>query len=114
MMRTRRPLVLISAIVVTIAAVLGDLRILNAWGAHGHTISGAAAARALPREMPKFFRNAADQLAYLTPEPDRWRNRGEAAAFSACFDIPIWSERRDKQVVATTLVSILACVFDQS
>ncbi len=78
MMRTRRPLVLISAIVVTIAAVLGDLRILNAWGAHGHTISGAAAARALPREMPKFFRNAADQLAYLTPEPDRWRNRGEA------------------------------------
>lgn len=77
-MRTRRPFVLISAIVVTMAAVLGDLRVLNAWGAHGHTISGAAAARALPKEMPKFFRNAADQLAYLTPEPDRWRNRGEA------------------------------------
>ncbi len=70
-------MVLVSTIVVAVAAV-GERPILNAWGAHGHIISGAAAARALPNEMPKFFRNAADQLSYLTPEPDRWRDRGEA------------------------------------
>lgn len=78
MMRPRQSLILVSAILVAIVAVPGDLRIVNAWGAHGHVISGAAAARALPEEMPKFFRDAADQLAYLNPEPDRWRNRGEA------------------------------------
>lgn len=49
-----------------------------AWGAHGHTVSGKAAAVKLPKEMPKFFRNASDQLAYLNPEPDRWRDRAEA------------------------------------
>lgn len=49
-----------------------------AWGAHGHTISGKVAATKLPKEMPKFFRSASDQLAYLNPEPDRWRDRAEA------------------------------------
>ena len=49
-----------------------------AWGAHGHTISGKAATMKLPPEMPKFFRKASDQLAYLNPEPDRWRDRAEA------------------------------------
>ena len=34
-----------------------------------------AAAAGLPAEVPAFFRDAADQLAYLNPEPDRWRNR---------------------------------------
>lgn len=28
--------------------------------------------------MPKFFRRAADQLSYLGPEPDRWRDAEEA------------------------------------
>ncbi len=49
-----------------------------AWGAHGHTIAGKAATLKLPKEMPKFFRKASDQLAYLNPEPDRWRDRTEA------------------------------------
>lgn len=34
-----------------------------------------AAGVILPRQMPEFFREATDQLAYLNPEPDRWRSR---------------------------------------
>lgn len=45
------------------------------WGADGHQMAGRAAAETLPGEVPAFFRDAADQLAYLNPEPDRWRNR---------------------------------------
>jgi hypothetical protein len=47
------------------------------WGEVGHRITGEAAAAALPSDMPAFFRNAAPQLAYLNPEPDRWRSRQE-------------------------------------
>ena len=50
----------------------------NAWGQLGHELSGRAAAMALPNEMPKFFRNAKDQLSYLNPEPDRWKSRDES------------------------------------
>jgi hypothetical protein len=47
------------------------------WGPKGHEMAGRAAAIKLPEEMPRFFRKAADQLAYLSPEPDRWRDRVE-------------------------------------
>lgn len=47
------------------------------WGEVGHRIIGEAAARALPAEMPAFFRNAVADFAYLNPEPDRWRDQGE-------------------------------------
>jgi len=50
----------------------------KAWGEHGHRIAGQAAALKLPNAMPEFFREASDQLAYLNPEPDRWRDRIEA------------------------------------
>ncbi|MEX2526614.1 MAG: hypothetical protein WEA09_03155 [Gemmatimonadota bacterium] len=43
------------------------------WGAHGHELAARAAATDLPAAMPAFFRNAAAQLEYLNPEPDRWR-----------------------------------------
>ncbi|MDP2958782.1 MAG: hypothetical protein Q8N53_20325 [Longimicrobiales bacterium] len=45
------------------------------WGAKGHEMAAWAAASALPEEMPGFFRQAAGHLAYLNPEPDRWRSR---------------------------------------
>ncbi len=48
------------------------------WGPKGHEMSGRAAALKLPEEMPRFFRKSVDQLAYLSPEPDRWRDRVEA------------------------------------
>jgi hypothetical protein len=57
----------------------------RAWGEAGHKLSGRAAATALPKEMPKFFRKATNQLEYLNPEPDRWRSRVHSemdAAFS--------------------------------
>ncbi|MDX6695808.1 MAG: hypothetical protein QOF02_3411 [Blastocatellia bacterium] len=47
----------------------------RAWGEAGHKLSGRAAATDLPKEMPKFFRQATAQLEYLNPEPDRWRSR---------------------------------------
>ena len=73
---------------------LGAPRALDAWGAHGHTISGQAAATRLPDDMPKFFREAARQLAYLNPEPDRWRGAGmkeldEAFRYDHYLDLEI-------------------------
>ncbi len=49
------------------------------WGEAGHRITAQAAVAALPDDMPAFFREAGPQLAYLNPEPDRWRNRQEGA-----------------------------------
>jgi hypothetical protein len=48
------------------------------WGEHGHTIAARAAVAALPAGMPAFFRDAGEQLAYLNPEPDRWRGGTES------------------------------------
>lgn len=51
---------------------------VQGWGLEGHVIAGRAAAMKLPEEAPKFFRKAVDQLGYLNPEPDRWRDRVES------------------------------------
>ena len=62
------------------------LAFLARWGAVGHLLIGGAAATAVPADMPQFFRASTDQLAYLDPEPDRWRNHADTAmdgAFSA-------------------------------
>jgi hypothetical protein len=63
-----------------------------AWGEHGHRLSGKAAGTRLPKEMPGFFRKAADQLEYLNPEPDRWRSKvmlemNEAFAYDHFLDL---------------------------
>lgn len=49
------------------------------WGMNGHEMAARAAVRALPDGMPAFFRAAGDQLVWLDPEPDRWRNRERRA-----------------------------------
>ena len=49
----------------------------DAWGEAGHRMIGLAAAQAVPADMPDFFKQAGAQLAYLNPEPDRWRDRVE-------------------------------------
>jgi hypothetical protein len=46
------------------------------WGANGHEMAARAAVASLPSAVPAFFRAAGDQLAYLNPEPDRWRVTG--------------------------------------
>lgn len=49
------------------------------WGADGHRLTARAALRALPAGMPAFFTDAADELVWLNPDPDRWRDRAEGA-----------------------------------
>jgi hypothetical protein len=49
------------------------------WGPEGHSWINLVAAQKIPREMPLFFRQATDELAYLGPEPDRWRNLSEGS-----------------------------------
>jgi hypothetical protein len=49
------------------------------WGNEGHMMINRVAAEKLASDMPGFFRNAAEQLAYLGPEPDRWREKTELA-----------------------------------
>jgi len=50
---------------------------LSAWGDAGHRLTGLAAAQRMPADAPAFFRNASQQLSYLNPEPDRWKDRAE-------------------------------------
>ncbi len=45
------------------------------WGADGHRMAARAAVETLPEGMPAFFLRAMDQLIWLNPEPDRWRDR---------------------------------------
>lgn len=45
----------------------------HAWGAKGHQMQARAALRGLPAEVPAFFRQASDEMAFLISEPDRWR-----------------------------------------
>jgi hypothetical protein len=68
----RTPLVVAAALAA--AAVPANVM---PWGEPGHLISGAAAAAALPVDMPQFFRDASGDLTYLNPEPDRWRDSYE-------------------------------------
>ncbi len=47
------------------------------WGVEGHVFVNEAAAQKIPDTMPAFLRAASDQLGYLGPEPDRWREMSE-------------------------------------
>ena len=49
----------------------------QAWGDEGHRWINQVAAAHLPSDMPEFFRNAGPRLAFLGPEPDRWRDSKE-------------------------------------
>jgi hypothetical protein len=74
MSRVKRACV-ICMLVAVASALLWQPRAAHAWAEFGHKLSGRAAATELPKEMPKFFRKATNQLEYLNPEPDRWRSR---------------------------------------
>ena len=45
------------------------------WGLQGHEMAARAAVETLPDAVPDFFRDAVDELVWLNPEPDRWRDR---------------------------------------
>jgi hypothetical protein len=53
------------------------------WGNEGHVYVNRVAAQKIPAEMPRFLRHAVAELAYLGPEPDRWRNPSEYALKNA-------------------------------
>lgn len=54
------------------------------WGETGHLMAARAAVEILPPEMPAFVRAAGERLAWLNPEPDRWRSR-ELGAMDQAF-----------------------------
>lgn len=55
-------------------ASVGDLL---GWGDEGHRYINIVAVGKLPADMPAFFNNAAKRIAFLGPEPDRWRDSNE-------------------------------------
>lgn len=80
MSRLRSALVVsvLTAATLAAAAPTAQARLAAArWGEEGHAMIGRVAADKLPASMPAFFREAAPQLSYLNPEPDRWRQSRE-------------------------------------
>lgn len=55
----------------------------GAWGNEGHTAINRVAAQKIPESMPAFLRRAVIEIAYLGPEPDRWRSPSEFALKNA-------------------------------
>ena len=53
------------------------------WGNEGHTCVNQVAAQNIPSSMPGFLRQAVNEIAYLGPEPDRWRSPSEFALKNA-------------------------------
>src|SRR6202451_2500124 len=51
----------------------------GAWGNEGHTAINRVAGQKIPADMPSFLRRAVTEIAYLGPEPDRWRSPSEFA-----------------------------------
>jgi hypothetical protein len=51
------------------------------WGSNGHTYINHVAAEKIPASMPKFLRtkSTVERIAYLGPEPDRWRDGAPSA-----------------------------------
>ena len=66
-----------------IALVLMQSEVAFAWGNEGHTYVNRVAAEKIPANMPRFLRRAVVEIAYLGPEPDRWRSPSEFALKNA-------------------------------
>ena len=56
---------------------------MDGWGVEGHQLVARLAVASLPADMPAFFRNESERLAFLNPEPDAWRDREEQKLSSA-------------------------------
>ena len=57
--------------------------LLFGWGNEGHTAINLVAAKKIPASMPQFLRRSSAEIAYLGPEPDRWRSPSEFALKNA-------------------------------
>lgn len=69
--------------VALIALVLVHSPAASAWGNEGHTYVNRVAAQKIPASMPLFLRRAVMEIAYLGPEPDRWRSPSEVSLKNA-------------------------------
>jgi hypothetical protein len=75
-LRARRllaPTLVMAAVPAMAAPTAGRPAADMPWGERGHRLAARVAAAHLPAGVPAFFLNATDQLVYLNPEPDRWR-----------------------------------------
>lgn len=66
-----------------LALIFSYPRSAAGWGNEGHTYINRVAAQRIPASMPLFLRRAVFEIAYLGPEPDRWRNPAEFALKNA-------------------------------
>jgi hypothetical protein len=71
----------ISLALITFVLIQSEAAI--AWGNEGHTAINRVAAEKIPATMPHFLRRAVGEIAYLAPEPDRWRSPSEFALKNA-------------------------------
>lgn len=71
----RRNIIRVLAIAVFISLVSS---IAISWGNEGHMAVNKIAAQKLPADMPQFLKTSADRVAYMGPEPDRWREKMES------------------------------------
>jgi len=80
MNRARTPIPAAVAILSVSVLLLGQVATFG-WGSTGHTYINEVAARKIPESMPAFMRtsSAVARIAYLGPEPDRWRGKTEYA-----------------------------------
>lgn len=84
MQRNRGPIS--RAMAVTLAASLWLTQFATfGWGSTGHTDINQVAAEKIPASMPKFLHTkaAVRKIAYLGPEPDRWRDESPSALNNA-------------------------------
>lgn len=67
---------MIRASMLVAAIALAGLTPLHAWDYAGHRLVNEVALAALPEDFPAFVREpaAAERIAFLAGEPDRWRN----------------------------------------
>lgn len=66
-------------VAICLLVVVGLISPAWPWGNEGHSAINRVAAEKLPDSVPAFLRSAGVQLAYLAPEPDRWRDPSELA-----------------------------------
>jgi hypothetical protein len=66
-----------------VALVLFQNDAAVAWGNEGHSYLNRVAAEKIPVDMPRFLRTGVEEIAYLGPEPDRWRSPSEFALNNA-------------------------------
>ena len=64
-----------SVMIIAVAVLLPTFA--SGWGDVGHTTINRAAAEKIPAGMPLFLKAAANHIAWLGPEPDRWRSELE-------------------------------------